>query len=92
MILDYLKGKNSILLKTSDSVLKAYYLILYNCDKDLNWSASKANKEEICHQLDLTIAAVDKIVLSLRDRELLIPINKKGSYKINKRYFTETDD
>jgi hypothetical protein len=87
MVLEYLKSKNSILLKTTDSVLKAYYIILYTCDKDLQWSANKINKENICLELDLTVAAVDKIVLALRDRELIIPLNKKGFYRINNKYF-----
>lgn len=86
MILDYLKSKESILLKTSDSVLKAYYIILYTCDANLYWASTNENKQELCNQLGLTMAAVNNIVTSLKKRELIIPANMKGNYFINKKY------
>jgi hypothetical protein len=74
---------DSILLKSTDTGLNALYYILLQVDREKNiWHADKINKNFICHKLNLTNSSLEKIIYSLKTRELIISISR-GKYKIS---------
>jgi hypothetical protein len=73
---------DSILLKSTDTGFNALYYILLQVDRENNiWHADKINKLFISTKLKLTSASLEKIIYSLKTRELIIPVSR-GKYKI----------
>ena len=73
---------DSILLKSSDTSFHALYYILKQADLLTNtWHADRINKNAICEKLDITLPGLEKIIFSLKTRELIIPLSR-GKYKI----------
>jgi hypothetical protein len=87
MVLVYLDVKDSILLKSNDTSFHALYHILFQMDLVNNtWYADRINKQEICSKLSIGAPALEKIIKSLRDREILIPVHR-GKYKLTNLLF-----
>jgi hypothetical protein len=84
----YLDVSESILLKSTDSCFKALYYIFDQIDHQTKiWESSLKNRQEIADKLDITIHAANKIVISLRERRLLVNTTKSGKYKLNPEIF-----
>jgi|APGre2960657404_1045060.scaffolds.fasta_scaffold226633_1 hypothetical protein len=74
---------DSILLKSTDTGFNALYYILLQVDRENNiWHADKINKKHICDKLNLTSSSLEKIIYSLKTRELIISA-ARGKYKIS---------
>lgn len=90
MIVTHLDLENNILLKSNDTS----YHVLFHIMKQMNiesniWYADKINKEQIANKLNLSIASINKIVVSLYRRELILILEnrKRGLYKLNEELF-----
>jgi predicted transcriptional regulator len=87
MVLVYLDVKDSILLKSNDTSFHALYYILFQMDLVNNtWYADRINKQDICNKLSVTPAALEKMLKSLRDREILVQVHR-GKYKLTNLLF-----
>ena len=82
MILVYLDTKDSILLKANDTSFHALYHIIQQTDLLSNtWYADNFNKNLIVDELNVSLPALEKMIASLRERGLLIKI-QRGKYKL----------
>lgn len=82
MILVYLDTKDSILLKANDTSFHALYHIIQQTDLLANtWYADNFNKNLIVDELGVSLPALEKMIASLRERGLLIKI-QRGKYKL----------
>jgi hypothetical protein len=82
MILVYLDTKDSILLKANDTSFHALYYIIQQADLYANiWYADNFNKNLIVEELNVSLPALEKMIASLRERGLLIKI-QRGKYKL----------
>ena len=82
MILVYLDTKDSILLKANDTSFHALYHIIQQTDLLSNtWYADNFNKNLIVDELGVSLPALEKMIASLRERGLLIKI-QRGKYKL----------
>jgi hypothetical protein len=82
MILVYLDTKDSILLKANDTSFHALYHIIQQTDLLTNtWYADSFNKNLIIDELSVSLPALEKMIASLRERGLLIKI-QRGKYKL----------
>jgi predicted transcriptional regulator len=82
MILVYLDTKDSILLKANDTSFHALYHIIQQTDLLANtWYADNFNKNLIIDELGVSLPALEKMIASLRERGLLIKI-QRGKYKL----------
>jgi predicted transcriptional regulator len=87
MVLVYLDVKDSILLKSNDTSFHALYYILFQMDLNSNtWYADKINKQEICNKLSVSAPALEKMIKSLRDREILVQVHR-GKYQLTNLLF-----
>jgi len=83
MILAHLDINDSILLKANDKSFHAFYHILLQVDStDLVWYADRVNKTAIISKMAITLPTLEKMIASLRERELLLPM-QRGKYLIN---------
>lgn len=83
MIIVHLDTYDSILLKSNDTSFHALYYIIKQMDLELNtWYADKTNKTAVCHKLSVSLPALEKMLASLKERELLIP-RQRGVYKLS---------
>lgn len=83
MILVHLDIRDSILLKSNDNSFHALYYIMKQMDLDNNiWYADKINKGHICFQLQISNITLDKMLASLRQRDLLVKMSR-GKYKLS---------
>jgi Mn-dependent DtxR family transcriptional regulator len=48
------------------------------------WYADRFNKQELCNKLHISLPSLDKMIASLKERELLILI-QRGKYKLNEQ-------
>jgi hypothetical protein len=82
MIIAHLDTYDSILLKSNDKSFHALYYIIKQMDLELNtWYADKTNKTAVCDKLSVTMPALEKMLASLKDRELIIP-KQRGIYQL----------
>lgn len=82
MIIAHLDLPDSILLKSNDRSFHALYHIINQMDLDNNiWYADKINKARICRSLEISMPALEKMLASLRTREL-IETTSRGKYKL----------
>ena len=82
MILVYLDTRDSILLKANDTSFHALYHIIQQADLYSNvWYADNFNKNLITEELNVSLPALEKMIASLRERGLLIKI-QRGKYKL----------
>jgi predicted transcriptional regulator of viral defense system len=82
MILVYLDTKDSILLKANDTSFHALYHIIQQTDLLSNtWYADNFNKNLIVDELGVSLPALEKMIASLRERGLLIKI-QRGKYRL----------
>jgi len=52
-------------------------------DLELNtWYADKTNKTAVCDKLSVSMPALERMLASLKERELLIP-RQRGVYKLS---------
>jgi len=83
MIIAHLDLKESILLKSNDRSFHALYFIIQQLDPERQlWYADKINKTAICVELNITMAALEKMLFSLKDRKL-IEKSKRGIYQLS---------
>lgn len=88
MIIVYLDTQDSILLKSKDSSFILLYYILQQSDKEtLVWYADKLHKEYLIQKVGCTLANLDKMIKSLKERSILSTLGK-GKYKLNEKIFT----
>jgi recombinational DNA repair protein RecR len=84
MICVTLDTPDSILLLSSDRSFHALYHILQQLDKQNNiWYSDSVNKNLICKELSCSMAALEKMIKSLRDKNLLDTISR-GKYSLSK--------
>jgi hypothetical protein len=82
MIVVHLDTYDSILLKSNDTSFHALYYIIKQMDLELNtWYADKTNKTAVCEKLSVSLPALEKMLASLKDREIIIP-KQRGIYKL----------
>ena len=82
MIVVHLDTYDSILLKSNDTSFHALYYIIKQMDLELNtWYADKTNKTAVCDKLSVSLPALEKMLASLKDRKIIIPI-QRGIYKL----------
>jgi hypothetical protein len=85
MILVHLDIKDSILLKANDKSFHALHAIMVQMDIESNvWYADRVNKQELCNKLNVSLPALDKMIASLKERDLLQLI-QRGKYKLNEQ-------
>jgi len=83
MILVHLDVRDSILLKCNDNSFHALYHIMKQMDLENNiWYADKINKGHICFQLQISSVTLEKMIASLRKRDLIIKLSR-GKYKLS---------
>jgi hypothetical protein len=83
MILVHLDVRDSILLKCNDNSFHALYHIMKQMDLENNiWYADKINKGHICFQLQISNVTLEKMIASLRKRDLIIKLSR-GKYKLS---------
>lgn len=84
----YLDVSESILLKSTDSGLKTLYYIFDQIDPNTKiWESSLRNREELAKRLCLTTHAINKNIISLKERKILLRTTKSGKYKLNPEIF-----
>lgn len=82
MIVVHLDTYDSILLKSNDKSFHALYYIIKQMDLELNtWYADKTNKTAVCSKLSVSMPALEKMLASLKDRELIVP-KQRGIYQL----------
>jgi hypothetical protein len=85
MILVHLDIQDSILLKANDRSFHVLHSIMLQMDIESNvWYADRFNKQELCNKLHISLPSLDKMIASLKERELLILI-QRGKYKLNEQ-------
>jgi predicted transcriptional regulator len=83
MIYVYLDINDSILLKSQDRSFHALYYIIKQMDLESNiWYSDKINKNHIAGSISCSLPALEKMIKSLRDRELLLSVSR-GKYKLS---------
>jgi hypothetical protein len=83
MIIVHLDTSDSILLKSNDTSFHALYYIIKQMDLEFNtWYADKTNKAAVCEKINVSMPALEKILASLKERELLIPL-QRGIYSLS---------
>jgi DNA-binding MarR family transcriptional regulator len=83
MILVHLDITDSILLKSNDNSFHALYHIMKQMDLDNNiWYADKINKGHICLELEISSVTLEKMIASLKKRDLLVK-RSRGKYKLS---------
>jgi DNA-binding MarR family transcriptional regulator len=83
MILVHLDITDSILLKSNDNSFHALYHIMKQMDLDNNiWYADKINKGHICLELKISSVTLEKMIASLKKRDLLVK-RSRGKYKLS---------
>lgn len=88
MIIVHLDTTDSILLKSNDRSFHVLYHIIQQSDRNsFEWYADKINKKEISDFLGISGACLEKLLKSLKDRNLIETI-KRGKYKLGE-IFTE---
>jgi predicted transcriptional regulator len=88
MIVVYLDIPETILLKSKDRSFHALYYIMKQMNMDENkWYADKTNKHEICSTLGITQVALEKMLASLKERDLLFTY-QRGVYGLTSEIFT----
>lgn len=82
MVLVYLDVEDSILRLCNDRSYHALYHILQQMDLESNiWYADKINKKEIATKLSISTPTLEKMIASLKHRNLIRPITK-GKYQL----------
>lgn len=83
MIYVPLDTQDSILLLSNDKSFHALYHIMMQMSLDDNiWYADKINKGDIAYKLQCSLPALEKMIASLKDRELLLTVSR-GKYKLS---------
>lgn len=83
MIYVPLDTSDSILLLSNDKSFHALYHIMQQMHiVDNLWYADKVNKQDIATKLECSLPALEKMIASLKERELLITISR-GKYKLS---------
>ena len=83
MIIVHLDTYDSILLKSNDKSFHALYYIIKQTDLENNrWYADKTNKTAVCNQLSISLPALEKMLASLKERNLIIT-EQRGIYKLS---------
>jgi hypothetical protein len=83
MIIVHLDTSDSILLKSNDTSFHALYYIIKQMDLEFNtWYADKTNKTAVCKKINVSMPALEKMLASLKERELLIPL-QRGIYSLS---------
>ena len=88
MIVVYLDTPETILLRSNDRSFHALYHIMKQMNVEENkWYADKINKQAICEALNVTPIALEKMLASLRKRNLVFTYHR-GLYGLNEEIFT----
>jgi DNA-binding MarR family transcriptional regulator len=88
MIVVYLDIPETILLRSNDRSFHALYHIMKQMNVEENkWYADKVNKKMICDALSITPAALEKMLASLKERNLLFTYHR-GLYGLSSEIFT----
>jgi hypothetical protein len=83
MIYVPLDTQDSILLLSNDKSFHALYHIMMQMSLNDNiWYADKINKGDIAYKLQCSLPALEKMIASLKDRELLLTVSR-GKYKLS---------
>ena len=83
MVIVHLDTYDSILLKSNDKSFHALYYIIKQMDLSTNvWYADKTNKTDICAKLAITSPTLEKMLASLRERELILSV-QRGKYSLS---------
>lgn len=89
MITVYLDTKDSVLLKSKDRSFHVLYYILNQADMEHQiWYADKTNKDWIVGKLEISPTTLDKHLASLKERNLIMPTETRGRYKLNMKIFS----
>lgn len=89
MVAVYLDTKESVLLKSNDRSFQVLFYILRQLDFERNlWYADKQNKLTIMNKLGISPPTLDKHIASLKERELIIPAEVRGRYRLNLEVFS----
>jgi hypothetical protein len=79
-----LDTQESILLKSQDKSFHALYYILHQVNNEENlWYSDRVNKDFICDKLNISSPTLEKIIYSLKKRDIIIPVSR-GKYKLSK--------
>ena len=82
MIIVHLDIHDSILLKSNDKSFHALYYIMKQMDLENNrWYADRTNKTAVCNQLSISLPALEKMLASLKERNLVITV-QRGLYSL----------
>ena len=81
MICVSLDTNDSILLKSKDRSFHALFYIIRQMPNEI-WYSDGVNKQEICDELNISRAALEKMLSSLTERELLVKISR-GKYTLS---------
>jgi DNA-binding IscR family transcriptional regulator len=82
MIIVHLDTYDSILLKSNDKSFHALYYIIKQMDLEKNqWYADKTNKTAVCEKLSISLPALEKMLASLKERNLVITV-QRGLYSL----------
>jgi hypothetical protein len=83
MIYVPLDTSDSILLLSNDKSFHALYHIMMQMSIDDNlWYADRINKQDIALKLECSLPALEKMIASLKERELLLTVSR-GKYKLS---------
>ena len=83
MICVFLDTNDSILLKSKDKSFHALFYIMRQIPHDNNiWYSDKINKNEVCTELKISGPTLEKMLSSLRERNLLVKL-ARGKYKLS---------
>jgi len=88
MVSVFLDTKESVLLKSKDKTFHVLFHILRQMDFEHNtWYADKTNKIFIMNKLGIAPPTLDKHLSSLKERELILPTDSRGRYRLNLEIF-----
>ena len=83
MICVSLDTNDSILLKSKDKSFHALFYIIRQIPFDTNvWYSDRINKDAICDELSMSGPALEKMLSSLKERDLLVKVSR-GKYKLS---------
>ena len=83
MICVSLDTNDSILLKSKDKSFHALFYIIRQIPHTTNvWYSDRINKDAICDELSMSGPALEKMLSSLKERELLVKVSR-GKYKLS---------